>query len=494
MPIWAIIIVSIYSFTIIFVFSFSLAQLHLVYCYLFSKKNEELEKLNLNNLPAPIPFVTIQLPIYNEMYVVERLFDSLKLIDYPKNKYEIQVLDDSSDETSSIIVKKIEELKANGFVISHIQRENRAGFKAGALAFGMTKAKGEFVAIFDADFIIKPNFLIETLSYFNDSKIGLVQTRWLHINENYSLLTKLQAFGLDAHFSIDQVGRNIGGYYSNFNGTGGIWRKTCIEAAGGWSADCLTEDLDLSYRAQLKGWQFKYLEQTGNFAELPAEIQAVKSQQFRWAKGAAEVAKKLLFKILGRKDLSLGVKIHAFFHLANSATYLGLMATSILTLPIIFIQNEYPKAAGYIQFVQYFQISFLFLGIYFWISFRQKNRNFLYFLGFYPRFLAFMMGLSLYNSVGVLQGYFGKKSPFVRTPKFNINSKSDSWLNKNYVANQFDGFFLLEGLLSFYFLGCLIFVIKNQIWGSLPFFAMLVFGYISVFGYGVFHRFIRLKK
>jgi cellulose synthase/poly-beta-1,6-N-acetylglucosamine synthase-like glycosyltransferase len=494
MPIWAIIIVSFYSFTLIFVFSFSLAQLHLVYCYLFSKKSEKLDKISLINQSENLPFVTIQLPVYNEMYVIERLLDSINSLEYPKNKLEIQVLDDSTDETSKIIKVKIEELKSQCFEISHIQRKNRVGFKAGALAYGLTFAKGEFIAIFDADFIIKPSFLLETLPYFNDQKIGLVQTRWLHLNENYSLLTKLQAFGLDAHFTVDQVGRNIGGYFSNFNGTGGIWRKTCIETAGGWSADCLTEDLDLSYRAQLAGWKFKYIEETGNFAELPAEIQAVKSQQFRWAKGAAEVAKKLLFKILGRKDLSFSTKIHAFFHLANSATYLGIMATSILTIPVILIQKDFPKIANYIQFAQYFQISFLFLGMYFWVSFRQKNQNFLYFLGFYPRFLAFMMGLSLYNSVGVLQGYFGKKSPFIRTPKFNINSKSDSWLNKNYVSNKLEGYFLLEGLLSFYFLGCLIYVIKNQIWSGLPFFLMLVFGYFSVFGYGVFHRIVNWGK
>ena len=428
------------------------------------------------------------------MYVIERLLNSISEIEYPKEKFEVQVLDDSTDETNKIISLKIEELRKKGFEISHIQRENRAGFKAGALAYGLTLAKGEFVAMFDADFIIKPSFLAETLPYFNDFKIGLVQTRWLHLNENYSLLTKLQAFGLDAHFTVDQVGRNNGGYFSNFNGTGGIWRKSCIETAGGWSADCLTEDLDLSYRAQLAGWKFKYLEDTGNLAELPVEIQAVKSQQFRWAKGAAEVARKLLFKILCKKDISFSTKIHTFFHLANSATYLGIMATSILTIPVILLQVKYPKIGIYIQFAQYFQISFLFLGIYFWVSFRQKNQNFLYFLGFYPRFLAFMMGLSFYNSVGVLQGYLGKKSPFIRTPKFNINSKSDSWLNKNYVSNKFDGYFLLEGLLSFYFIGCLIYVIKNQIWGSLPFFIMLVFGYFSVFGYGVFHRFVSLKK
>jgi cellulose synthase/poly-beta-1,6-N-acetylglucosamine synthase-like glycosyltransferase len=446
--------------------------------------NKNLEKL---------PNVTIQLPIYNEIYVVERLLDAISKIEYPIHLLDIQVLDDSTDKTSLILKTKIEVLQNNGFDIQLIQRKERTGYKAGALAFGMNIAKGEFIAIFDADFIPKPSFLLETLPYFENKNIGMVQSRWLHINEKYSLLTKLQAFGLDAHFTIDQVGRNIGGYFSNFNGTGGIWRKTCIIEAGGWSADCLTEDLDLSYRAQLKGWKFKYLEDLGNPAELPAEIQAVKSQQFRWAKGAAEVAKKLLFKILVRNDLGFGTKIHSFFHLANSATYLGLVCTTLLTIPIILIQHKYPQTAKYISFAQYFQISFVFLGIYFWVSFRQKNNNFIYFLGFYPRFLAFMMGLSLYNSVGVLEGYLGKKSPFIRTPKYNINTKADGWVAKNYVSSKIDFYFILEGILCVYFAWSLFFVIQNKNFGSVPFLAMLLYGYVAVFGYGVYHRFFSEK-
>ncbi len=472
MPIWAIIIIIFYAFTLIFVFSFSLSQLHLVYKYLFMKRPENLEPFLVNS--NKLPKVTIQLPIYNEMYVVERLLDAISKIEYPIHLLDIQVLDDSTDETSATLKEKISVLQNKGFDIQHIQREERTGYKAGALAFGMVISKGEFIAIFDADFIPKTSFLLETLPYFESEKIGMVQSRWLHINENYSLLTKLQAFGLDAHFTIDQVGRNIGGYFSNFNGTGGIWRKTCIEEAGGWSADCLTEDLDLSYRAQLKDWKFKYLEELGNLAELPAEIQAVKSQQFRWAKGAAEVASKLLFKIIGRKDLSIVTKIHSFFHLANSATYLGLICTALLTLPVLVIQEKYPQTAKYISFAQYFQISFVFLGIYFWTSFRQKNNNFFYFMGFYPRFLAFMMGLSLYNSVGVLQGYLGKKSPFVRTPKYNINSKADGWINKNYVSSKIDSYFILEGILCLYFAISLFYVIHNQTFGSIPFIVLLL--------------------
>ncbi len=488
MPIWAIIIAIIYIFTLVFVFCFSLAQLHLVYCYLFVKKN--IIKAPFTS-SAKLPKVTIQLPIYNEIYVVDRLLNSISKIEYPIELLEIQVLDDSTDETSAILANKITSLKNIGFDIKHIQRTNRIGYKGGALAEGTALAKGEFIAIFDADFLPKTSFLLEALPYFANEKIGMVQSRWLHINENYSLLTKLQAFGLDAHFTIDQTGRNIGGMFSNFNGTGGIWRKKCIENSGGWQADCLTEDLDLSYRAQLANWKFIYLENLGSPAELPAEIQAVKSQQFRWAKGAAEVARKLLFKILRQPNLSISVKIHSFFHLANSATYLGLILTALLTLPMIIIQKKYPQLAPIISFAQYFQISFIFLGIYFWVSFRQKNSNFLYFMGFYPRFLAFMMGLSLYNSVGVLQGYFGQKSPFIRTPKFNINSKADSWIKKNYVVSKVNFYLIFEGILCSYFAFALWYVIKNEAFGSVPFLLMLLYGYLAVFGYGVFHRILK---
>ncbi|MES2794399.1 MAG: cellulose synthase family protein [Bacteroidota bacterium] len=493
MPIWAIIIVLIYSFTLLFVFSFSLAQLHLVYNYLYGKKLKSHSPLMLDSPIEQFPFVTIQLPIFNEIYVVNRLLESVAKINYPIEKLEIQVLDDSTDETSLILKDKILSLKNIGFSISHIQRTDRIGYKAGALAWGTKMAKGEFIAIFDADFIPNPDFLLVTIPYFENKKIGLVQTPWLHLNESYSLLTKLQAFGLDAHFSIDQAGRNKGGYFSNFNGTGGIWRKTCIDDAGGWSADCLTEDLDLSYRAQLKGWKFRYLEEIGNPAELPAEINGVKSQQYRWAKGAAECARKLLFTILKDKNLSIGTKIHSFYHLANSATYLGLIITSLLVIPVLIIQSKYPQIAKYIGFVQYFQISFVFLGIYFWTSFRQKNQNFFYFLGFYPRFLAFMMGLSMYNSIGVLQGYWGKKTAFIRTPKFNINTRNDSWVNKKYLNSKIDFYFMLEGILCIYFIFSMAFAISHQAIGAIPFLAMLIFGYCSVFGYGVSHRFFGSK-
>ena len=271
------IIVSAYAGALFFIFLFSMGQLHLTWHYLKGKKE--------NNSPIPpiskFPRITIQLPIFNEKYVVERLIDSVAAIRYPSDKLEIQILDDSTDETVEITAAKVEEYGKKGIDIKHIRRDDRSGFKAGALQYGMEQAKGEFIAVFDADFLPNEDFLEKTIPHFQDNKIGVVQVRWGHVNRGYSTLTKMQAFGLDAHFTIEQSGRNHAGSFINFNGTAGVWRKSCIEDAGGWSADTLTEDLDLSYRAQLKGWKFAFLEGVIAPAELPVIMSAIKSQQYR---------------------------------------------------------------------------------------------------------------------------------------------------------------------------------------------------------------------
>jgi len=250
----------------------------------------------VNKLPADYvwPMVTVQLPLYNEQYVVERLIDTIAAFDYPKDRFEIHILDDSNDETLDIVKRKVEEYKAKGFQIEQILRPIRQGFKAGALKDGTIFAKGEFLAIFDADFMPRADFLKKTVPFFQDPKVGVVQTRWEHINQNYSLITKLQALQLNVHFTVEQVGRMQGDYFLQFNGTAGVWRKSTIDDAGGWEADTLTEDLDLSIRAQMKGWKIKFLEEIGSPAELPAEMNALKSQQFRWMKGGAETARKML--------------------------------------------------------------------------------------------------------------------------------------------------------------------------------------------------------
>ncbi|MCL4130542.1 UNVERIFIED_CONTAM: hypothetical protein GTU68_034570 [Idotea baltica] len=291
--------------------------------------------------------VTIQLPVFNELYVVERLIDTVVLIDYPLGKMEIQVLDDSTDESFDIAATKVAEWKAKGVNIKHVKRPERIGFKAGALAYGLELAEGEFTAIFDADFVPDPTFLQRTLPQFKDDKVGVVQTRWEHLNEDYSLLTRLQAFGLNAHFSIEQGGRNASSHFINFNGTAGVWRNTCIAEAGGWESDTLTEDLDLSYRAQLKGWKFVYKEKIGSPAELPAAMTALKNQQYRWTKGAAECAVKNLPRVFANKEMTFGSKIHALFHLLSSFVFVCVIATAVLSVPLLFVKFHSPELSGF---------------------------------------------------------------------------------------------------------------------------------------------------
>src|SRR5947209_3265030 len=295
------------------------------------------------NLPAPrgkfdtAPRVTIQLPVFNELYGGERLIDAVARIDYPRDRLEIQVLDDSTDETQGIARAKVERLRRDGIDITYIHRDNRAGYKAGALQEGLKAARGELVAVFDADFVPTPDFLKKSVNYFTDERIGMVQVRWEHLNRDYSHLTQAQAIFLDGHFVIEHTARNRSGRFFNFNGTAGVWRRATIEDAGGWQHDTLTEDLDLSYRAQLKGWQFVYLPEVVSPAEVPVEMNAFKSQQHRWAKGSIQTCRKLLPRIL-RSNLPFGVKAEAFFHLTANFNYILMCALSILMFPSMVIR------------------------------------------------------------------------------------------------------------------------------------------------------------
>jgi cellulose synthase/poly-beta-1,6-N-acetylglucosamine synthase-like glycosyltransferase len=303
------VVFGVYVAALLFMFCYGLIQVHLVIKYLKHRKKAKLKlvpPLRIGNFP----YVTVQLPVYNESLVIERLIDAVANFNYPRDKFEIQVLDDSTDDTTAIIADKVYHYKARGLNIFHIRRSNRVGFKAGALQEGLRLAKGEFIALFDADFVPNKNFLIDTLPAFTNEQIGMVQTRWAHLNQNHSLLTQFQAFLLDSHFSIEQTGRNSAGYFINFSGTGGVWRKACMLDAGGWHTDTLTEDFDLSYRAQLKGWKFKYLQDICVPAELPPVMSALKTQQYRWIKGNAETARKHLGNVL-RAKLPLATKVNA---------------------------------------------------------------------------------------------------------------------------------------------------------------------------------------
>jgi cellulose synthase/poly-beta-1,6-N-acetylglucosamine synthase-like glycosyltransferase len=444
----ALVISIIYGVSLLYIFLYSLSQLHLTWIYLSAKK--------VKNQPPPalkeFPVVTIQLPIYNEKYVVERLLESVSQLDYPKGRIEVQVLDDSTDETTKIIIHKLEELKLSGWDVQHIHRNSRVGFKAGALAHGLTLAKGEFIAIFDADFTPSSDFLKLTLPYFEDKSIGVVQTRWGHGNRDYSLLTRLQAFGLDAHFSIEQSARNAAGSFINFNGTCGVWRTVCIKEAGGWSADTLTEDLDLSYRAQLKGWKFKYVQQIETPGELPVIMPAIKSQQYRWNKGGAETARKIFGEVL-RSSLPLKNKIHAFFHLFNSSVFVALLVAALLSVPMLYIKQQYPQAAGLFNLGIVFIIGFLSIAIFYWVSVRQfyPMHTWKKFLALFPGFLIVSMGLAWHNGVAVLEGLIGRKTPFIRTPKFNL-PENKTWLENSYVKIPFKPEMVIEGLLFLYFI------------------------------------------
>jgi cellulose synthase/poly-beta-1,6-N-acetylglucosamine synthase-like glycosyltransferase len=475
---------------------YSLAQLNLLYNYLSAQKKEDTSpKFDLTK-SEEIPFVTIQLPVYNELYVMERLLENIVKLDYPTNKLEFQVLDDSTDESVISTAKQIKEIQETGIDIQHIRRENRQGFKAGALKEGLKIAKGEFIAIFDADFLPEKNWLLETIPYFKDPEIGVVQTRWGHINRNYSTLTKIQAFALDAHFTLEQVGRNSKGHFINFNGTAGVWRKECIYDAGNWEGDTLTEDLDLSYRAQLKNWKFKYLENIITPAELPVVISAARTQQFRWNKGGAENFQKMAKRVVSSDQLSFKSKIHGILHLLNSSMFLNVLIVGILSIPMLYIKNEYEHLKPYFYMMSFFVISSLIFFICYWHMYKNSYgggfKNFIRYIGTFFTFFSIAMGFSLHNTIAVLEGHFGKKSEFVRTPKFNIKTLKDGWKNNKYIRKKPSPHVILEGLLTLYFIFGMYsaFIVGDQggDFGLFPFHLMLSIGFGYVFYKSIFSK------
>ncbi|ELR69757.1 Glycosyltransferase [Fulvivirga imtechensis AK7] len=476
------IVIILYCLALLLIFLFSLGQLHLTWHYLKTKKQkDQVPATELKDLPN----VTVQLPLFNEKYVAGRLIDAVCRFDYPQEKLEVQVLDDSTDETVAIVADKVMEWKRLGVNIRHIRREDREGFKAGALQYGLEIAEGEYIAIFDADFLPYPDFLKKTLVAFTP-EVGLVQTRWGHLNRDYSLLTELQAFGLDAHFSVEQSGRNHAGSFINFNGTGGVWRKKCIEEAGGWSADTLTEDLDLSYRAQMKGWKFRYLENCVAPAELPVIMPAIKSQQYRWNKGAAETARKNLGRLL-QANIRLSIKIHAIFHLFSSSVFVCLLMAAILSIPMLFIKEANPGIEMLFDLGSIFLIGFFSIAFFYWISAKQMQPKHTgrYYFKLFPAFLVVSMGMSLHNGIAVVEGLLGRKTAFIRTPKFNIINRKDSWKNNIYIKPKISPLTILEGLLSLYFIFGVVAGIQLQDWGLIIFHVMLALGFASVFYHSV---------
>jgi cellulose synthase/poly-beta-1,6-N-acetylglucosamine synthase-like glycosyltransferase len=474
-------VASIYLLALLVILSYSCVQGYLMIRYL---QNHKRSNTFLNNDEWPI--VTVQAPIYNESEVVERMIYALTKLDYPSEKLQIQVLDDSTDETTQIAERVIHRLKAEKSIdITLVRRPKREGYKAGALRDSMHLIKGDFIAIFDADFIPNPDFLRKTIPQFKQEEVGVVQTRWGHLNKEKMMLTELQAFGLNGHFSIEQTGRNQSGHFINFNGTGGVWRKKCIEDSGGWSSDTLTEDLDLSYRAQMNGWGFVYLEEVEAPAELPETITALKNQQHRWMKGGAECLLKNGKKLISHPSISISNKIHGIFHLFNSSVFICIFLIAILSVPIVILRAGDSAFNSLFYYESIFFVATVILYFYYYFSFRDKKSSYLEgILLFTLRFIQFLtvsLGLSYNNAKAVFEAYRGKKSGFVRTPKFNGKKLKNKITD--YPKNKIQ--LLVEFLLLIYFLFGLFYAVLNGIYGLIPFQIMLVSGY----GYVVFQTY-----
>ena len=424
----------------------------------------------------PAPVVTIQLPLYNEMYVADRLIEAVCRIEYPRDRLEIQVLDDSTDETQSIAELAVRRFASQGVDIKYYHRADRAGYKAGALEAGLKASRGEFVAIFDADFIPSSDFLTHLMPLFADPRVGMVQARWGHINQDYSLLTKIQSILLDGHFVLEHGGRNRSGRFFNFNGTAGAWRRTAIDDSGGWQHDTLTEDLDLSYRAQLRGWRFVFLSDLIAPAEVPVEMNAFKSQQHRWAKGSIQTCRKLLPRIL-RSNIPLGAKAEAFFHLTANFNYPLMCVLSVLMAPSMVIRYN----MGWYEMILidvplFFAATFSVCNFYM-VSQREIHRDWQSRIKYLPVLMSIGIGLSVNNTRAVFEAMFNKASEFTRTPKYRIEGDADEWVGKKYrqsVAVQP----LIELALGLYFTATVFYALANQIYGTVPFLVLFQIGFL----------------
>jgi len=453
---------------------FGIHRYYLIYLYK-KTKNDIPVAPPLESLPI-IPKVTVQLPIYNEQYVASRLIRTICEFDYPIDKMEIQVLDDSNDETVTIVEREVKDFRAKGFQIEHVRRGTREGYKAGALNEGLKRASGEFVAVFDADFVPSRDFLKRVIPhFFKSDRIGMVQTRWDHLNRDYSLLTRAQAVLLDGHFIIEHTARHRSGCFFNFNGTAGVWRKSCIEDAGGWSGDTLTEDIDLSYRAQMKGWKFTYLEDLVSPAELPVDMNALKTQQHRWAKGSIQVAKKLLPQIL-KGPYPLKVKVEALFHLGANFNYLLIAILSFLMPISIYVRRQ----QGWYDLL-WFDLPFFIsatwsVSVFYYQSQKKIYPDWFARVKYILISLAVGIGLSINNSKAVLEGLFSKTGEFIRTPKHAVVQKGDSWKEKSYRGKlNVTSFF--EILLTLNFFAAFIYAVSEQLYLSIPFILIFEVGF-----------------
>lgn len=467
-------LLTIYFIALTILFGFGIHGIVLLYYYRKTKlqDTQEVEQ------KGEWPLVTIQLPMFNELYVVERLIGSICEIDYPKDKLEIQVLDDSTDETQALAKKLCLEYEAKGFDISYIHRVDRTGYKAGALKEGLKIAKGEFVAIFDADFVPKKDFLKRTVPHFQNEKVGMVQTRWEHINGDESYLTKAQAIALDGHFVIEQQVRNKAGFFINFNGTAGIWRKDCIIDAGNWQADTLTEDFDLSYRAQLNGWKFKFLNDVTSPAELPADINALKTQQFRWTKGAVETALKLL-PMVWKSKLKPKVKLECFIHLTSNIVFPFIILVAMLNIPIVMIKISTTGYDSVYSLMSIFVLASISTFLFYMYGQKAIHLDWRKRILLFPVFLAGSMGLAVNNTKAVLEALVGKKTEFTRTPKDGDKAPKNT-IKKKYRQNRVTLLVAVELLLTLYFIVGIGYSLYHLEIAAIPFQILFLLGFGTV--------------
>src|SRR5713226_7213714 len=447
----------------------------LVYLYYKNKKNKTTEPAAYFR-DEELPRVTVQLPIFNEQYVVDRLLDAVCRLDYPKEKLDIQLLDDSTDETVEVARILVDRYAALGHPVTYLHRDNREGYKAGALAEGLKTAKGEFVAIFDADFVPPPDFLLKCIHHFTHPKVGMVQTRWTHINRNYSVLTEVEAILLDGHFVLEHSARSRSGVFFNFNGTAGMWRRCAIDEAGGWEHDTLTEDTDLSYRAQLKGWKFVYLQDVECPAELPVEMTAFKTQQARWAKGLIQTAKKILPNVI-RSDQPFRIKLEAWYHLTANLSYPLMVVLSVLLLPAMIIRFY----QGWFQMLYIdlplFMASTFSISSFYLVSQRELfpkswPRSLLYL----PFLMAVGIGIGVSNTRAVLEALLGKETAFARTPKYRVESKQDK-VGATKYRRRLGWVPWVELLIGAYFALTIIYAVQNEKFITVPFLLLFVVGY-----------------
>ena len=428
-----------------------------------------------------VPRVTVQLPIYDELYVVERLIDATAALDWERARLQIQVLDDSDDETTAIARTRVEYYRQRGFDIALIRRADRAGFKAGALAAGLAHATGEFIAVFDADFVPPRDFLKQTIPHFSaQPNLGLVQTRWGHLNADYSLLTHAEALALDGHFVIEQTARHRNGLFFNFNGTAGVWRRTCIEDAGGWQGDTLSEDLDLSYRAQMRGWQFLFLPDVVAPAELPPQIHAYKRQQYRWAKGSTQVLLKLGAQVLTTPGISLFKRVEGLLHLSGYLMNVFMLALLLTLVPLMALDARFPDAMMYLSFAMFGPV------VVYALSQRVLYPDWLPRLRYFAVLLLLGTGIALSNSLAVMEAFTRRGNTFRRTPKFSVENEKDAWQSKRYALPLSWETFVELSLTVYACVGAAIAWQRHLVW-TLPFLLLYAASFAFVGGLSLLH-------